>query len=90
MQLGSALGATPNGLLALLPTLPSYYPPAILPHSVHLWERSSMRARGAAVLVGVNGLLALEAIDPAMLEGLLNKSIKLDGSGKWFSVRLGL
>lgn len=49
---------------------------------VHVFERTNMSAKGAAVLVGVNGLLALEAIDKALLQGLLDKSIKLEGSGK--------
>jgi hypothetical protein len=40
-----------------------------------------MSHKGAAVLVGVNGLLALEAIDKQMLQGLLDKSIRLEGSG---------
>lgn len=34
------------------------------------------------MLVGVNGLLALEAIDKQMLQGLLDKSIRLEGSGR--------
>lgn len=33
------------------------------------------------MLVGVNGLLALEAIDKDLLNGLLQKAIKLEGSG---------
>lgn len=33
------------------------------------------------MLVGVNGLLALEAIDKQLLDGLLQKAIKLEGSG---------
>lgn len=41
-----------------------------------------MSAKGAAVLVGLNGLLALEAIDKALLQGLLDKAIKLEGSGE--------
>jgi hypothetical protein len=40
-----------------------------------------MSHKGAAVLVGVNGLLALEAIDKQMLQGLLEKAIRLEGSG---------
>lgn len=40
-----------------------------------------MQHKGAAVLVGVNGLLALEAIDRTLLDGLLQKAIKLEGSG---------
>lgn len=49
---------------------------------VRLFERSNMGARGAAVLVGVNGLLALEAIDKSLVDALLAKAIALDGSGK--------
>jgi hypothetical protein len=41
-----------------------------------------MSHRGAAVLVGVNGLLALEAIDPSLVQGLLDKAITLEGSGE--------
>lgn len=42
-----------------------------------------MTHKGAAVLVGVNGLLALEAIDKQLLQGLLDKSIKLEGSDRY-------
>jgi hypothetical protein len=59
---------------------------SLKPHSmlccqVHVFERTNMSHKGAAVLVGVNGLLALEAIDQQMLQGLLEKAIKLEGSG---------
>lgn len=40
-----------------------------------------MSHKGAAVLVGVNGLLALGAIDKQLLQGLLQKAIRLEGSG---------
>lgn len=49
---------------------------------VHVFERTAMTHKGAAVLVGVNGLLALEAIDHQLLEGLLAKAIRLEGSGE--------
>lgn len=48
---------------------------------LHIFERTRMQHKGAAVLVGVNGLLALEAIDRDLLNGLLQKAIKLEGSG---------
>jgi hypothetical protein len=50
---------------------------------VRVFERGAMAARGAAILVGVNGLKALDAIDPALLERLLSKAIRLEGSGAW-------
>ncbi len=40
-----------------------------------------MTQKGAAVMVGVNGLLALEAVDQQMLQGLLEKAIKLEAAG---------
>lgn len=49
--------------------------------SVHIFEKTAMTARGAAILVGVNGLKALQAIDPQLLDGLLAKATKLEGSG---------
>jgi hypothetical protein len=49
--------------------------------TVHLFERGSMDARGAAILVGVNGLKALHAIDPTLVDRLLAKAIRLEGSG---------
>lgn len=48
---------------------------------VHVFERTRMTHKGAAVLVGVNGLLALEAIDKQLLDGLLQQAIRLEGSG---------
>jgi hypothetical protein len=48
---------------------------------LHIFERTRMQHKGAAVLVGVNGLLALEAIDRDLLDGLLQKAIRLEGSG---------
>lgn len=48
---------------------------------VHVFEKTNMTARGAAVLVGVNGLLALEAIGGGMVDKLLDKAITLEGSG---------
>jgi hypothetical protein len=48
---------------------------------VHVFEKTAMTARGAAILVGVNGLKALQAIDPVLLDGLLAKATKLKGSG---------
>jgi hypothetical protein len=45
-----------------------------------------MTARGAAILVGVNGLKALQAIDPVLLDGLLAKATKLEGSGEWYYI----
>ncbi|GBF88144.1 FAD NAD(P)-binding domain-containing protein [Raphidocelis subcapitata] len=50
---------------------------------VGLFERTPMTARGAGVLVGVNGLLALNAINPAIVEGLLARAIKLEGSERY-------
>lgn len=49
---------------------------------IHVFEKTSMTARGAAVLVGVNGLKALEAIGGEILERLLAGATKLDGSGR--------
>jgi hypothetical protein len=51
--------------------------------SVHIFEKTAMTARGAAILVGVNGLKALQAIDPALLDALLAKATKLEGSGAY-------
>jgi hypothetical protein len=53
---------------------------------VHVFEKTAMTARGAAILVGVNGLKALQAIDPVLLDGLLAKATKLEGSGEWYYV----
>jgi 2-polyprenyl-6-methoxyphenol hydroxylase-like FAD-dependent oxidoreductase len=50
--------------------------------SIHVFERTNMNARGAAVMVGVNGLLALNAIDPQLPKSLLSKAIRLEGSGE--------
>lgn len=50
--------------------------------SVHVFEKTSMKARGAAILVGVNGLKALQAINPELLRGLLSRATKLEGSGE--------
>jgi 2-polyprenyl-6-methoxyphenol hydroxylase-like FAD-dependent oxidoreductase len=50
---------------------------------VQLFEKTRLTGRGAAILVGINGLKALKAIDPAMLDDLLSKAIKLEGSGEW-------
>jgi hypothetical protein len=52
--------------------------------SVHGFEKTAMTARGAAILVGVNGLKALQAIDPVLLDGLLGKATKLEGSGECY------
>jgi ribulose 1,5-bisphosphate synthetase/thiazole synthase len=49
--------------------------------SVHVFERSAMKARGAAIVVGVNGLKALHAISPALLDTLLANAIQLEGAG---------
>lgn len=49
---------------------------------VHVFERTAMAARGAAVMVGVNGLKALQAIDERVLQRLLAQAIKLEGSGE--------
>jgi hypothetical protein len=51
---------------------------------VHVFEKTAMTARGAAILVGVNGLKALQAIDPVLLDGLLAKATKLEGSGEGY------
>ncbi|WIA35368.1 hypothetical protein OEZ86_003819 [Tetradesmus obliquus] len=51
--------------------------------SVHVFEKTAMTARGAAILVGVNGLKALQAIDPQLLAGLLAKATKLEGSDRY-------
>lgn len=50
---------------------------------LHIFERTRMQHKGAAVLVGVNGLLALEAIDRDLLDGLLQKAIRLEGSDRY-------
>lgn len=50
--------------------------------SIHVFEKTAMTARGAAILVGPNGLKALHAVDPALLEGMLAKATKLEGSGE--------
>ncbi|KAI8473272.1 MAG: hypothetical protein J3K34DRAFT_411487 [Monoraphidium minutum] len=50
---------------------------------VHLFEKTAMTGRGAAILVGVNGLKALHAIDAGLTEDLLAKAIKLEGSERY-------
>ncbi|KAF8060567.1 Zeaxanthin epoxidase [Scenedesmus sp. PABB004] len=58
---------------------------AVLPRGaeVRVFERTARTARGEAVLVGVNGLKALAAIDPALTDGLLRKAIRLEGSDRY-------
>eukprot|EP00775_Hariotina_reticulata_P007829 gene7829-8026_t len=51
--------------------------------SIRVFEKTNMNARGAAVMVGVNGLLALNAIDPQLPEFLLRKAIRLEGSERY-------
>lgn len=36
-----------------------------------MFERATLRPRGAALLMQPNGISALEAIDPALVEGLM-------------------
>ncbi|KAF6255561.1 hypothetical protein COO60DRAFT_1702741 [Scenedesmus sp. NREL 46B-D3] len=50
---------------------------------IHVFEKTAMTARGAAILVGPNGLKALHAVDPALLEGMLAKATKLEGSDRY-------
>ena len=47
---------------------------------VKVFEKTNMTARGAAVLVGVNGLKALRAIDPSLLQNMQGRSIQLQKS----------
>lgn len=49
--------------------------------SVHVFERTAMKSRGAAIIIGVNGLKALHAISPALLDTLLANAIQLEGAG---------
>lgn len=50
--------------------------------SIHVFEKTNMTARGAAVLVGVNGLKALEAIGGGILDRMLAGATRLEGSGE--------
>jgi 2-polyprenyl-6-methoxyphenol hydroxylase-like FAD-dependent oxidoreductase len=47
---------------------------------IKVFEKTEMTARGAAVLVGVNGLKALQAIDPTLLQNMQSRSIQLQKS----------
>lgn len=49
---------------------------------VHVFEKTDMRARGAAVLVGANGLMALNAIDSSITNRLITQAITLEGAGE--------
>jgi 2-polyprenyl-6-methoxyphenol hydroxylase-like FAD-dependent oxidoreductase len=48
---------------------------------VHVFEKSDLRARGAAVMVGANGLMALDAIDSSIVARLMDKAVNLKGAG---------
>jgi shikimate 5-dehydrogenase len=49
---------------------------------IHVFEKTSMKARGAAILVGVNGLKALHAISPSLLDSMVANATKLEGAGE--------
>ena len=72
----AVVGAGPAGLAAAAAL--HMADPAL---KVHVFEKTNMTARGAAVLVGVNGLKALDAIGGGILDRLLAGATKLEGSG---------
>lgn len=48
---------------------------------IHVFEKTSMKARGAAILVGANGLKALHAISPSLLDTMVANATKLEAAG---------